>query len=283
MNPIAEVALGIFGVIAAAAIGSFMCVVIDRMPVLRDEPDEFGDFYEMRPWSEVAGGTSRCSSCGAPVRWFQNVPVVAWLVLRGRCASCKESIPAFHPIVELAVPLTAGLYLWAYGLEWRALPALIAIPGLIAVSAIDLRTLMVPTRVVWPTFALVLVVSIAVAFANDQPRWMLGGVIGIAILAGPLTLLWFALPGAMGFGDVRLAVLLGWILGFESVRERLIGVLFLAAVSIALSAGLGIVFGVARLIRDGRKAKVPFGPALVIGCLVVTAFSAAVLDGFLIS
>ncbi len=98
----AEILMLVFGTLAFVAIGSFTCVVIDRLPLALDEPNEFGELWDTRPWREVFGGRSRCSSCGAEVTAADNIPVVSWLVLRGRCRGCGERIPAFHPVVEFA-------------------------------------------------------------------------------------------------------------------------------------------------------------------------------------
>lgn len=100
-----------------------------------------------------------------------NIPVLSWLLLRGRCRGCGERIPAFHPIVELLVPL---LFLGGVvdRLDWRLLPVLGLIPAGVAVSAIDLRTMIVPTRIVWPAFGLIVVLSLIVGTLESQPAWL---------------------------------------------------------------------------------------------------------------
>jgi len=92
----------LFGTLAFAAIGSFTCVIIDRLPLKLDEPNEYGELWDTRPWRDVLGGHSRCSSCGIPVRAIDNVPVLSWLILRGRCRACRAPISPRYPIVELA-------------------------------------------------------------------------------------------------------------------------------------------------------------------------------------
>lgn len=275
----AEPVVLVFGTLLAFAVGSFLCVIIDRMPVELDEPNEYGDLYDTRPWGEVLGGHSRCSSCGEPVRARDNIPVLSWLLLRGRCRGCGERIPAFHPIVELLVPLLFLGAVWSIGWDWRLLPVLGLIPAGLAVSVIDLRTMIVPTRIVWPAFGLIVVLSLIVGTLESQPAWLVTASVGLVTLAGPLFLLWFLLPSGMGFGDVRLAVLLGWTVGFYGGAEPLAGVILAVFVLFAASI-LGIIVGITALGARGRKAKVPWGPSLVAAALLGIALAEPILDGF---
>lgn len=283
MSSAQSTVLAIAGILAGFAVGSFLCVVIERMPFPLDEPDEFGDLYGMRPWREVLGGSSRCDGCDSGIKAYDMVPVLSWIVLRGRCRNCTARIPGIHPVVELAVPVLGAGVVLAMGWGWRTIPALWLVPVGIAGAVIDLRVLMVPTKIVWPAFAVTLLLSGLAALVESEPRWLLGGLIGIAGLAGPLALIWFAVPGGMGFGDVRLAVLLGWTVGFCGIRGSWSTVLFLVAGTLALSAVVGIVMGIGALIREGRRAKVPFGPSMVIATLIAVAFSQEILKGFQIS
>jgi len=268
-----------FGTLLALAVGSFLCVVIDRLPVELDEPNEYGDLYDTRPWSEVLGGTSRCSDCGEPIRGYENIPVLSWLLLRGRCRSCGSAIPAFHPVVEALVPALFLLMVWAIGWDWRLAPVLGLLPGAVVVGAIDLRTMIVPTRVVWPSLGLVVVLSVLATVAVGVPEWLLVSAVGLLTLAGPLFVLWFVVPSGMGFGDVRLAVLLGWTVGFYAGAEPIAGVL-LAMISLVLAALLGVVLGVVVMGARGRKARVPFGPSLVAGALFTIAYAPTILEPF---
>lgn len=280
MNTAQQVVLAVFGVVTGFAIGSFMCVVIERLPVALDEPDEFGDAYGTRPWHEVLGGSSRCSSCGAPIHWYDKIPVVSWLVLKGTCRECESRIPAFHPFVELAVPAVGIGVALAMGWGWRLLPVLLVVPIGIAVSIIDMQTFIVPTRLIWPAFGLVFALSIVAAFAAGERGWLLGGLVGILTLAGPLFIIWFIRPGAMGFGDVRLSVLLGWMVGFAAINGSWVTAMFVSVAALALASTVGIVFAVVGLSARGRNARVPFGPALVVGALVCASFAPEILDGF---
>jgi leader peptidase (prepilin peptidase)/N-methyltransferase len=275
----AEIVAVVFGVAAFLAIGSFTCVVIDRLPLQLAEENRFGEFWDTRPWPEVFGGTSRCSSCGAAVRPSQNIPVVSWIALRGRCSSCGERIPGFHPWVELLAPLLFLGAIWSMGLTWQLLPVLWLIPVGLAIAVIDLRTLIVPTRIVWPALLVSVALTVLVAAIEGEWSMLLSALIGVGVLAGPLFVLWFAMPSAMGFGDVRLTVFLGWNLGFYAGAD-LFAPVILALICMTVAALLGLVIGMVALGLRGRKAKVPFGPALVIatyGCIVLAP---QILDPF---
>jgi leader peptidase (prepilin peptidase) / N-methyltransferase len=279
VTPVEVFAL-VFGALLALAVGSFTCVVIDRMPYALDEPDEYGDTIGTRPWREVLGGTSRCSSCGASVRPRDNVPVIGWLLLRGRCRDCGERIPAFHPVVELLVPAGFLLSVWAIGWDWRLLPVLWLVPVGVAVSVIDLRTLIVPTRIVWPALGVSVVLSVvAVAAGGGEWAWLLTAVVGALALSAPLFLIWFINPRGMGFGDVRLSVLLGWTVGFYAGTRPAAGAIG-ALLALALASIVGVVMGVVVLGARGRKAQVPFGPSLVIGAITCSLLAEPLLDAF---
>lgn len=271
--------LVVFGVLGFLAIGSFTCVVIDRLPLHLDEPNEYGEEWDTRPWPEVLGGNSRCSSCGEPVRPIDNIPVLSWLLLRGRCRGCGQGIPAFHPVVELLCPLLFLGALWAIGSSWLLVPALWLIPTGVAISAIDLRTLIVPTRIVWPATLVMIVLCSAVALIEDELVWLIGSAVGVLALAGPLFAVWFIVPKGMGFGDVRLSVLLGWSVGFYA-GVRPLAALILGLLCLSLAAIVGTVVGLTVLGARGRKAKVPFGPALVAAAFFCIAMAPEILDPF---
>lgn len=269
----------LFGTLAFAAIGSFTCVIIDRLPLKLDEPNEYGELWDTRPWRDVLGGHSRCSSCGIPVRAIDNVPVLSWLILRGRCRGCGEPIPAFHPIVELLCPLLFLGAVATVGWSWTLLPALWLIPVGVAVAAIDLRTLIVPTRIVWPALAVAVALSVGAAVASGQLGRLGTAAVGLATLAVPLFLLWFAMPAGMGFGDVRLATLLGWTVGFYAGTQLVAGAI-LAVVLLSVASIVGLVVGIVALGARGRKAKVPFGPALVVATYFCIAAAPQIIEPF---
>lgn len=267
------------GTLAFFAIGSFTCVIIDRLPLALDEPNRFGELWDTRPWREVLGGHSRCSSCGEPVRPYDNVPVVSWVILRGRCRGCGELIPSFHPVVEVLSPLLFLAAVSAIGIQWRLLPALLMIPVGLAISVIDFRTLIVPTRLVWPALVgSVILTVVAIALDGDW-KSLRSALIGLAVMAGPLFVIWFIHPRGMGFGDVRLATLIGFNVGFYAGTATMAPVV-LGVLAMALSALLGILIGVIALGARGRKAQVPFGPSLLAGGYFCMLLAPKILSPF---
>jgi leader peptidase (prepilin peptidase) / N-methyltransferase len=282
MTPTAWV-LVVFGVLVMFLLASFTNVVVDRMPLALDEPNEYGELWDTRPWGEVVAGRSRCSSCGAEVRWVDNIPVVSYLLLRGRCRSCGERYGAFHVLVELAVPLTAVLVTWGVvhyqGWSWVLLPYLFLVPVGAALTVIDLRTLILPTRIIWPAAAVMAVLCVAAALLEGHPEWLLGVAMGVVAFAGPLFLIWFVIPTGMGFGDVRLATLLGMVVGLAAASTgRSFGwAALLAVMCMLVSSVLGISLSMAVL---PWRRKLPFGPELIVGTLVCAALAQPILDAF---
>lgn len=278
MNAV-DIVILVTGALLFLAIGSFTCVIIDRLPIYSDEPNEYGEHWDTRRWRDVLGGTSRCSDCGIDVRPQDNIPLLSFLVLRGRCRGCGAPIPRFHPMVEILCPLLFLGATWSMGLNWWIVPALWLIPVGLAVSVIDLRTLIVPTRIVWPSTAVAAVLMVIVALAEGEPARLLNALVGLACFAGPLFAIWFLMPKGMGLGDVRLATLLGLYLGFYSGTRPVLAMVF-SLFCLAAASVVGLVIGLVALGARGRKAKVPFGPALVIATFLFVAFAAEILEPF---
>ena len=225
------------------AIGSFLNVVIYRVP--RRE--------------SVVSPRSACPSCGVPIAAWDNVPVLSWLLLQGRCRSCHLPISARYPLVELAC---AGLFAGTaarFGFDW-ALPAfLVLLAGLLALACTDLEHLVLPKRIVYPTLALVGVLLLLAAAVTD--RWHNLLVAGLSAIAW--FVVFFALnalsPRLLGFGDVRLAPLLGLALGWLGVRYVLLG--FFAANVIGAVVGIALI----ATKRISRRQQIPFGVFLALG------------------
>ena len=282
MTPTAWV-LVVFGVLVMFLLASFTNVVIDRMPLALDEPNQYGESWDTRPWGEVVGGRSRCSACGADVRWYDNVPVVSYLLLRGKCRSCGERYGAFHVLVEVLVPLVAVLVTWGVvhyqGWSWVLLPYLFLVPVGVALAVIDLRTLILPTRIIWPAAAVMAVLCAVAALLEGHPEWLLGCLVGIALMAGPLALAWWFSGG--GFGDVRLCTLLGLVVGLagSTTGNGLGWVPMLCVIFFVLSSVVGLAMAPAFLVA-GWKSKVPFGPGLIVGALLCVTLAEPILDAF---
>ncbi len=246
--------LGLFGLV----IGSFLNVVIYRVP--RGE--------------SIVAPRSRCPACGATLAWFDNVPVVSYLALRGRCRSCRAPISAQYPIVET---LTAGLFAGTaarFGVVWP-LPAYVVLAaGLIVLAAIDLELQVLPKRIVYVvTVAVGVLVLVASVETGDSHR---------LVVAACSAAAWFGLffainaasPRLLGFGDVRLAPVLGLALGWLGVGYVLAG--FFLACFFGAAVGIGLIAaGRARL-----ATRVSFGPFLALGTEIAVLAGSGLLRPF---
>lgn len=237
-------------------VGSFLNVVIHRVP--RHE--------------SVVSPRSACPSCGTEITNRDNIPVVSWLLLHGRCRSCGEPISPRYPLVELLTGIIFALVGARLGADW-ALPAFLFFSaGLIALSAIDLDTYLLPRKVVYPTlFGTAGLLLMAAAVTRDLrgvAEAAAGGVIAFAIFFA----IHFASPKGMGFGDVRLSAVIGMALGW--IQLPLVGIgLFLAFV-------LATIVGLSLMLFGGRsrKDKVPFGPFLAAGAMLALLVGQPLLD-----
>jgi leader peptidase (prepilin peptidase)/N-methyltransferase len=219
-----------------AVVGSFLNVVAWRLP--RGES-------LMRP-------RSRCPHCETPIRPWHNVPVVAWLALRGRCADCAAPIPVRYPLVEAA---TAALYVAvvaATGADRDAVLGLLLVSALVPITLIDLDHRIIPNAITAPA-AVVAVAATALLQPHHLPERLLAG----AVAGGALLAVALAKPGGMGMGDVKLAGVLGLFLG-----RAVAPAMFLALLA---GSAAGIVIASRRGVAAARKTAVPFGPFLSLG------------------
>ncbi len=241
-------------------IGSFLNVVIYRVP--RGE--------------SVVSPRSRCPGCGEEIAWYDNLPVVSWLVLRGRCRRCRESISARYPVVELLTAVVFGSLALALSDQPWAVPAYLWVGGVgVALAAIDIDTHRLPDVLTLPSYAVVAVLLVLPAVAYDTWSSYLRAALAAAALFAFYFLLAFLKPGAMGFGDVKLAGVLGLVLGWLGW-----GVLILGGFLGFLLGGLlgGILMAVG---RAGRKSKIPFGPFMLAGALVAVLWGPWLVDAYL--
>ena len=229
------------------ALGSFLNVVAARVPLKRS----------------IVRPPSACMACGHEIAWYDNIPVVSWVVLRGRCRSCGTGISVRYPAVELATALLVAGCFWRFGLSGRAGVAALFCAALVAVAATDLEHLIIPNRIVLPAAAAVLAAQTAV---QPSPEWAIAAVAA----SGALLLLAVVYPAGMGMGDVKLALLLGAALGKTVI------------VAIMLGAFTGALFGIAVMARGGsRKTKIPFGVFLAIGSVVALFAGKPLLHAYL--
>ena len=234
MNAGAAVVIGVLG----AAIGSFLNVVVHRLP--RGE--------------SLVSPRSRCPSCGVELGARDNVPLLSWLALRGRCRRCGASISPRYPLIELLTALVFAAIALVKGVDAELFLELPFAAMLIAVGAIDLEHRIVPNRIVVPAAVYALLVG-ALVRTGDLPELAIAG----AAAFGALLLAALAHPAGMGMGDVKLAGVMGLFLGRAVVP----------ALFVAFLAGtiVGLVL-IAREGRAGRKRGVPFAPFLALGGLV---------------
>ncbi|HYA44511.1 MAG TPA: prepilin peptidase [Acidimicrobiales bacterium] len=254
-GPPAALLLGVLGLV----VGSFANVVIYRVPAGR---------------SIVRPG-SACPKCGASIRARDNVPIVSWLFLRGRCRDCKAPIPVRYPLVEALVGgLFAGMGL-RFGLSWTAGAEAVLAAGLVALGFIDLDHMLLPRKVVYTTLALVGALLLAGAAASgDWHRLLIAAACGAVAWT-----LFFAInyvsPRALGFGDVRLALLIGLGLGWVGWAYAFLG--------FVVAAVLGSVVGVSLMAagRASRRTPVPFGTFLAAGAMLSALAGSPVVNWYL--
>jgi leader peptidase (prepilin peptidase)/N-methyltransferase len=244
-----DAALAAFVVLPGLALGSFLNVVAARLPERRSV---------FRP-------RSACPTCATEIAWYDNIPLVSYLLLRGRCRSCQTRISPVYPAVELA---TAGLLvgcLLAFGLTLRAAAAAVFCIALVVVTATDIGHRIVPNRVVVPAAVIVLALM---TVATPSPEWAIAAVGASAFLLVAA----LAYPGGMGMGDVKLALLMGAALGRMVTVALLLGMIAALVPSIVLFARHG---------ARARKMAIPLAPFLALGSVVALFAGHALLHAYL--
>ncbi|WP_217912732.1 prepilin peptidase [Miltoncostaea marina] len=231
-------------------LGSFATVVASRWPA----------------GASLVRPRSHCTSCERTLGAAELVPVLSWLALRGRCRGCGAGVSWRYPAIELASGALAAGAIAGFGPTWEGLAAALLGVSLVPVVAIDLEHKLIPDLVVLPAAA----VALAVGVAADPARWWVP--VAAALGAGGfMFMLWFLYPGGMGFGDVKLALLMGAVLGASVVP----------ALVVAFAGGAAL--GVALLARFGARARrmaVPFGPFLAAGALVALWWGPSMLGWY---
>lgn len=273
-----QTTLLVFALLGGLCVGSFLNVVIHRLPrmmqaqwrddcFLLEHPDQP---LPERPAYNLALPRSACPHCGHAIRWYENIPVASWMALRGRCSGCRNRISARYPLVETATGLLTVLVAWHFGTGWYTLAALLLTWSLVALTLIDFDTQLLPDVITLPLLWLGLLVSLAEGGVSPEDA-----IIGAA--AGYLTL-WSVYQGfrlltgkeGMGFGDFKLLGALGAWLGWQPL-----------ALVIVLSSGVGALLGIALILFVGRDRAqpMPFGPFLAIAGLIAFLWGEHLLDG----
>ena len=242
-------ALAAFAFLPGLAVGSFLNVVAVRVPARL---------------SLVSPG-SACLSCATPIAWHDNIPVVSYLLLRGRCRSCRAPIPVKYPIVELGTAVLVSACALRWGATVDALICALFCAVLVTITVTDLERRVIPNRVVLPAAGLVLA---ARTLTHPSLSW------AIAAAAGSSFLLIAALayPGGLGMGDVKLALLLGAALGTTLPVGLMAGMLAALVPSVILLARHG---------QAARKMAIPLGPFLAGGAVLALFAGEPILHGYL--
>ena len=275
-------------------VGSFLNVVIYRLPVIlergwRSQAAELlsaatGSTQQATPQAplerfSLSTPRSACPNCKAPIRALQNIPVVSWLVLRGRCASCNARISVRYPLVELTTGILSAWVAWHFGFGAAAACALLVTWALIALTAIDIDHQLLPDDITLPLMWAGMVAAVALGPLSGAalPVSAQDAVIGAAAGYASLWLVFHAFKLAtgkegMGYGDFKLFAALGAWLGWKVLP-----------LVIVLSAASGAVLGILMIALQGRdrRAPMPFGPYLAVAGWLAMMYGEPLLDGYL--
>ena len=247
------VAAGVLGLL----IGSFLNVVIWRVP--RGE--------------SIVSPPSACPACGAAIRPRDNVPVLGWVLLRGRCRDCNAPISARYPLVEAGTGVLFAVLAAEFGLHVELLAYLYLGAVGVALALIDIDVKRLPDVLTLPSYV-VGAVLLGVA-STSEPHSLLRALLGAAAMFAVYFALCFAYPAGMGFGDVKLSGVIGLYTAWLGWDVWVAGLL--------LGFFLGGFFGIGLLLvkKGGRKTAVPFGPFMLLGGLVAILFGHDLVSGYL--
>lgn len=248
--------MALFAFLLGAVTGSFLNVCIYRLPLEQS----------------VVAPRSRCISCGTAIAWFDNIPVLSWLLLKGRCRACGASFSARYPLVELLTALLSLLLFLRFGLSPSFAVYFLLTAALITVTFIDLDHQIIPDEISLPGIGLGFLAS----FILPEPGW-LSSLAGIAAGWGSLALvfygyLWLTGREGMGGGDAKLLAMLGAFLGLQAVPF-----IIFASSLIGSVVGLSIM----ALQRKGRHLAIPFGPYLALAALLYLFYGRQLIAWYL--
>lgn len=240
-------------------VGSFLNVVIHRLPRMMEREwqvqcaDLRGESPAPLEALSLARPRSRCPSCGHQITALENIPIISYLMLRGKCSKCSVSISLRYPIVEAASGLLSAYAAWRFGLSLQALGALTMLWALIALTAIDYDTQLLPDSITLPLLWIGLALNLAGTYV-DVSSAVSGAMVGYLTLWSVFWLFKLATGReGMGYGDFKLLAALGAWLGWQMLP-----------VIILLSSIVGAVVGISLIVfsRHGRNTPIPFGPYL---------------------
>lgn len=249
------IALAVLVGLLGLAVGSFLNVVIYRLP---------------RRQSLVWPG-SACPHCGKPIRWYDNVPLIGWFVLRGRCRDCGAPISIQYPIIETITAVAFLACYWVIGPQWLLLSRLLLTAALVALFAIDLEHQLLPDRITLPGMVIGLLLSIFLppGVRDAVLGLLLGG--GVLFAVGETYFRFRGIEG-MGFGDVKMLAMVGAFLGWK-----------LVIVTFVISSFVGGIFAVFLLVsrRTTMTSALPFGTFLALSAFIASLWGDAILHWYL--
>jgi len=275
MDPLIFTAISI---VVGLAAGSFLNVVIYRLPKVmerewREQCAELhGETPPAAPRFNLATPPSSCPACGHRIRAIENVPIVSYLVLRGKCAACGTRISLRYPIVELVAGVAAGYAAWRFGFGWTALAAMLFLWSMIALAYIDFDTQLLPDSITLPLLWAGLLLNVRSTFV-DLPSAVIGAAAGYLVL---WTVYWgFKLATGkegMGFGDFKLLAAIGAWFGWKALP-----------LVILLSSFVGAVVGIVLIVlaRRGREVPMPFGPYLAAASVIALFWGDTLVEYYL--
>lgn len=238
--------------VLGAIVGSFLNVVIYRLP--RGE--------------SLATPASHCPACETPIKPYDNVPVLGWLWLRGRCRNCGVAISARYPLVEAGTAALCAGVVVADGTTAAAVLGIVLVLALVPIALIDYDRQLIPNAITAPAAVVAIALGTALDPGGEVERLIAGAAAGLFLLLAVL-----AYPRGMGMGDVKLAGVLGLFLGRAVGPAVLVALVSGVLIGAVVMARLGVVVG--------RKTKVPFGPFLALGGLVGIFAGTALVDAYL--
>jgi leader peptidase (prepilin peptidase)/N-methyltransferase len=274
-SPPATLGAAIIAAIFGLLVGSFLNVVIYRVPkMMQRESDNYVAAESGQPLPHtdrfnLMVPRSACPHCGHQIRAIENIPVISWLVLRGKCSQCKAPISARYPIIEALTALVSGLLVWTFGSGYAGLATLLFAWLLIAMTFIDADTQLLPDDLTYPLLWAGLLVNINGTFVPLQDA-VIGAAAGYLVL---WTIYWLfkLLTGkeGMGYGDFKLLAALGAWLGWVMLPTIIL-----------LSSLVGAVVGISLIVfaKRGRNNPIPFGPYLAAAGLIALLYGGPISD-----
>jgi leader peptidase (prepilin peptidase)/N-methyltransferase len=273
--------------VLALLVGSFLNVVIYRLPIMmerewRTQCDEISatpasDLPEGR--FDLVAPRSRCPSCGHQITAMQNIPVISYILLGGKCAGCGTGIAVRYPIIELLTAVLSGVVAWRFGFGWEALAAIGMTWALVAISVIDIDHQIIPDSISLPLIWVGLTLSLFHPIADAQylfvdPKTAIVGALGGYLSLWSIYHLFRLITGkeGMGYGDFKLLAALGAWLGWEMLP-----------VIILMSAVVGATTGIILIVtkRHERSVPIPFGPYLAAAGFIAMLWGPAIVNWYL--